>query len=353
MCKENLLGYSVDQMEELMASWGEKRFKGRQLFKWLYRVRQYDFDLMSDLSRDLRRRLDENCTFYCPEPEHRAVSSDGTQKLLFCLHDGHPIETVLIPDESGRRTVCISLQAGCGLGCRFCATGTMGLLRDLTVGEIVGQLISVLRLDGDQAFTNVVMMGMGEPLLNFDNMVAAIRIIGDEIGLGHSARKITVSTVGIPAGIRRLADSGLKARLAVSLHAATQEKRAAIIPVAKTHQLDQLMAAVKYYTQQTATRVTFEYILFKDFNDSRADIEALSRLVRGIPCKINLLAYNPVPGLKFERPSDQQVDWFAQQLYPRAPAVMVRRSRGIDIEAACGQLAGRHQKTRSAENAHS
>ncbi|MFH1372934.1 MAG: 23S rRNA (adenine(2503)-C(2))-methyltransferase RlmN [bacterium] len=353
MCKENLLGYSVDQMEELMASWGEKRFKGRQLFKWLYHVRQYDFNLMSDLSRDLRRRLDEKYTFYCPEPEHRAVSSDGTRKLLFSLHDGHPIETVLIPDESGRRTVCISLQAGCGLGCRFCATGTMGLLRDLTVGEIVGQLISVLQLDGDQAFTNVVMMGMGEPLLNFNNMAAAVRIIRDEIGLNHSARKITVSTVGIPAGIRRLADSGLKTRLAVSLHAATQEKRAAIIPVAKTHQLDQLMAAVKYYTQQTATRVTFEYILFKDFNDSREDIEALSRLVGGIPCKINLLAYNPVPGLKFERPSDQQVEWFAQQLYPRAPAVMVRRSRGIDIEAACGQLAGRHQKTRSAENARS
>jgi len=188
-------------------------------------------------------------------------------------------------------------------------------------------------------------------LLNFENTIEAVKIITDEIGLGHSARKTTISTVGISPKIKELADLGLKTHLAVSLNAATQEKRVKIMPVAETFNLDELMEAVKYYTEKTGSRVTFEYILFKDFNDSMADIKALSQLVQGIPCKINLLAYNLVKGLEFERPSDEQVDWFARQLYPRAPAVMVRKSRGTDIDAACGQLAGRYPERRRAENA--
>ncbi len=351
MHKENLLGYTVGQMETLMASLGEKPYKGRQIFKWLYRVRQYDFSLMTDLTKNLRHRLEEEYTFKSLKAEQVGDSQDGTHKILFRLNDGYPIETVLIPDENGRKTICISVQAGCALACRFCATGTMGLLRDLTVGEIVGQLIYFRERHGDRAFTNVVMMGMGEPLLNFDNTVEAVKIITDEIGLGHSARKTTISTVGIPPKIRRLADLGMKTRLAVSLNAATQEKRAKIMPVAEKFGLDELLPAVKYYTDKTGTRVTFEYVLLKDVNDSMADIKALSQLVQGIPCKINLLAYNPVKGLEFERPSDERVDWFARQLYPRTPAVMVRKSRGTDIDAACGQLAGRYTDGRRAENA--
>ncbi len=325
-----------------MASLGERRYKGRQVFKWLYHVRQYEFRLMTDLSRGLRQALEERYTFDGLIAEHTTRSVDGTTKVLFRLGDGHPIETVLIPDRDRRRTACISVQAGCAFGCRFCATGLIGLRRHLTVGEIVAQLIYLRERHGDAAFTNVVMMGMGEPLHNFDNVVEAVRIMTSEIGLGLSARKITVSTTGLAPQIRKLADLKLKTRLAVSLHAATQEKRRKIIPLAESCDLDRLIEAVKYYAVRTATRVTFEYILFDGLNDTMDDAKALSRLVQGIPCKINLLAYNPVEGLDFKRPSDDKVDWFAHQLYPRAPAVMVRKSRGLDIGAACGQLAGQH-----------
>jgi len=350
MRKENLLGYTLEQMQNLMASLGEKPYKGRQLFKWLYRIRQYDFSLMTDLTKDLRNKLEEQYTYEGLHAEHILESPGGTRKILFRLSDGHPIETVLIPDEDKRNTVCVSVQAGCALGCRFCATGEMGLLRDLTIGEIIGQLVYVQGRYGKNTFTNIVMMGMGEPLLNFDNTVEAVKIITDEKGLGHSAKKITISTVGISPKIKKLADLGLKTRLAVSLNAATQEKRVKLMPAAKTYHLDGLMEAVKYYTEKTRTRVTFEYILFKDFNDGMDDIRAFSQLVQGIPCKINLLAYNPVKGLDFERPADERMDWFAHQLYPRVPAVMVRRSRGLDIDAACGQVAGKCTKRRNSEN---
>jgi 23S rRNA (adenine2503-C2)-methyltransferase len=352
MHKENLLGYTRDQMVNLMVALGEKPFKGRQLFKWLYRIRQYDFGLMTDLSKGTRTQLEDKYTFEGLQAQQVAQSADGTHKILFRLIEGHPVETVLIPDENGRRTACISLQAGCSLACRFCATGTMGLLKNLSVGEIVGQLVYLRDRFSDDAFTNIVMMGMGEPLLNFANMVEAIKLITDETGLCVSAKKITISTAGITPKITKLADLGLKTRLAISLNAATQEKRAQIMPVAQTFDLEKLMDAVKYYTQATKTRVTFEYILFKGFNDSIEDVKALSDLVRGIPCKINLLAYNPVEGLNFERPSDEEVDRFARQLYPKVPAVTVRKSRGTDINAACGQLAGRQLMRKENENVY-
>ncbi|MBD3333659.1 23S rRNA (adenine(2503)-C(2))-methyltransferase RlmN, partial [candidate division GN15 bacterium] len=264
-------------------------------------------------------------------------------KFLFRLHDGHPIEAVLIPDDdSPRKALCISSQAGCALGCKFCATGTLGLLRDLTPGEIVGQMMYLRDRFGGDAFTNVVMMGMGEPLMNFNNVVTALRIASDSLGMGHPARKITISTSGVSPKIKKLADTGLKTRLAISLHAADQAKRERIMPIAQTFKLDKLMEAIRYYTERTGFRVTFEYIVFEDFNDTMDDVKALARLIQGIPCKINLLAYNPVDGLDFERPSDDKVDWFARQLYPRAPAVTVRKSRGQDIDAACGQLAAKH-----------
>ncbi len=342
MPKTNLLGFSRIQMEDLLESWGQPRYKGRQLYKWLYRMRQYDFALMTDLSKDLRSRLDDEFEFRLPEVKQEAVSVDGTVKLLFCLDDGHPIESVLIPDESGRATCCISSQAGCALACRFCATGTMGLLRDLTPGEIVGQLIYLRDRFGDGAFNNIVMMGMGEPLHNYANVIAAMIIVTAEDGLAVSPRRVTLSTSGISPKIKRLADSDLKLNLAVSLHAATQEKRVRIMPVAQTFKLDKLMEAVRYYAKKTTMRVTFEYIVIKDFNDSMKDVKALSALLRGISCRVNLLAYNPVPGLDLERPSDERVDWFGRQLYPRVPAVTVRKSRGLDIDAACGQLAARN-----------
>jgi 23S rRNA (adenine2503-C2)-methyltransferase len=336
--KENLLGYTLPQLQAVMAGLGEKPFRGKQLYKWLYNTRQYDFSLMTDFTKELRSRLADRYHFDPLHLERSVKSTDGTEKFLFRLPDGKPVETVLIPDDT-RKTLCVSSQSGCALACRFCATGTMGLLRNLTVGEIVGQVIFVRDTYGDDAFSNVVFMGMGEPLNNFENVVAAVRIMSDPSGLAMSARKVTVSTSGVTPKIKKLADSGLKVRLALSLHAATQEKRLKIMPVAETFGLEKLMEAVRYWAEKTGERVTFEYILFDGFNDSMEDVKALAQLVRGIPCKINVLAYNEVPGLKFKRPSDEKVDWFGRQLYPRTPAVTVRKSRGRDIAAACGQLA--------------
>ncbi len=344
MPKTNLLGYTPRQLENLMLSLGEKAYHGRQLFKWLYKQRQYDFSLITDLSKELRNRLLREYDFAGLLLKHEDQSIDGTRKFLFMLDDGLPVETVLIPDDAGRKTVCVSSQVGCALGCRFCATGGMGQGRNLTAGEIVGQLVYLRDRFGDDAFTNIVLMGMGEPMLNLDNVIQSLDIISAGDGLSVSAKKVTVSTAGIVPGIKQLADLKLKVRLAVSLNTAMQEKRLQIMPIANKYPLEKLTEALKYYTQKTKFRVTFEYILFKDFNDTIDDVMAVSRLIRGIPCKINLLAYNPVMGLDFERPDDDRVEWFAQQLYPRAPAVTVRRSRGMDIGAACGQLAAKGDK---------
>lgn len=328
-----------------MLSWRQPAYKGSQVYSWVYKVRQHDFHQMTDLTKDVRQRLDESFVFDLLELEEELISEDGTRKLLFRLNDGHPVESVLIP-QADRTTACISVQSGCALGCRFCATGTMGLLRDLTPGEMVGQLLGLREKYGGGAFTNVVLMGMGEPMTNFDNVIEALNIITDEQGICVGHRKVTLSTVGISPGIRRLADSGCKVRLAVSLHAATQEKREQLMPVARSYNLENLISALRYYTQITNSRVTIEYILFKGFNDSLADVKALTRLLQGLPCKINVLAYNPVPGLDYERPSDEEVDEFARKLYPRLPAVMVRKSRGSDVNAACGQLAARGRTAR-------
>jgi len=342
MARSNLVGYTREQCERLFEQMGQKPFRGRQLFKWLYNNRQADFQQMTNFSREFRDRLAGDFVIQGLQLDQHQKSADGTEKFLFRLDDGQPLESVLIPDEP-RRTVCISSQAGCALACSFCATGTMGLLRNLTVGEIVGQLLFLRGLYGDDCFTNVVFMGMGEPLNNYDNLVAALGIMVDALGLGISRKKITVSTAGVTPKIVKLAQTGLKVRLALSLHSAVQAKREQIMPVARTFKLPKLMEAVRSYAEATGSRVTFEYILFDGFNDSKPDALALAKLVEGIPCKINVLAYNPVPGLDYRRPSDEKVDWFARELYPRTPAVTVRQSRGRDIDAACGQLAARRK----------
>lgn len=335
-----------------MLSLGQKAYKGGQIYSWLYKVRQYDFHQMTDLTKEIRNRLDEDYVFNLLEIENESVSQDGTRKFLFRLSDGNPVETVLIPASMNtgqggdRATACISVQSGCALGCRFCATGTMGLLRDLTPGEMVGQLLGLRERFGNDAFTNVVMMGMGEPLLNFDNVLKALHIITNKDGLCVSARKVTVSTSGITPGIRKLADLELKSSLAVSLHTAIQEKREQIMPVARSFDLNDLIDAMRYYTRKTKSHITIEYILFKDFNDGMDDVKALTHFLQGLPCKLNIIAYNPVEGLDFTRPTDEEVDAFARKLYQRLPAVMVRKSRGSDVNAACGQLAVQQQKRR-------
>ncbi|MCD6250209.1 MAG: 23S rRNA (adenine(2503)-C(2))-methyltransferase RlmN [candidate division Zixibacteria bacterium] len=340
MSKQNLLGYTRGQMEDIFVSLGEKAYHGKQLFKWLYNNQQYDFQLMSDMSKELRNRLDNEFEFRPLELRQEVKSTDGTEKYLFALDDGHPIETVLIP-EAERSTLCISSQAGCALACSFCATGKMGFVRNLTVGEMIGQLMYVRDRRGSDSFTNVVFMGMGEPFNNYDNTLNALDIMCDHSGLGIAARRVTVSTVGIIPKIRKYAESGQKANLALSLHAATQEKRERLVPVAKKYPLDELIDALCYYTGITKRRVMIEYILFAGINDSKDDALALARLLQGLPCKINVLTCNPVAGLGFDAPSDEIVDTFVNILYPRAPAVTVRKSRGQDIDAACGQLAAK------------
>ena len=341
--KINLLGHTKSQLEELLGSLGQKPYKGRQLFKWLYFVRQPDFNLMTDLTKELRSELEEKFSFDLPRVVTDQLSTDGTRKFLSMTADNQPVESVLVTAENrDEKTACISSQSGCALGCLFCATGTMGLKRNLTAGEIVGQLVHMRNIEGADCFSNVVFMGMGEPMNNFNNLISALDIMTHHDGLNIGSRRITVSTSGVTPRIRKLADSVKKVKLALSLHAATQEKREVIMPVAKRYPLGDLMQAVKYYAEKTDTRATIEYILFDGFNDTLEDVKAFSELIRGVPCKINILAYNPVPGLDFKRPSDDKVDWFAKKLYPHTPIVTVRKSRGRDIDAACGQLAGNY-----------
>lgn len=342
MKKTNLCGFTRSQFERVATEMGEKPFRGRQLYKWIYKNRVFDFRGMSDIRRELRGQLQADYSISLPTVAARQKSADGTEKFLLELEDGNVVETVLIEDEiSGRMTLCISSQVGCPLGCTFCATGQLGFKRNLSVGEIVGQPLIVRELYGDGAFDNLVFMGMGEPLLNYDAVMTAVDIMTDSLGLMLGARKITISTAGVTSAIRKLAASGSKVNLAVSLNAPDDIRRRKIMPVARKYPLDKLLDGIREWTAVRQRRVTFEYILFRGFNDSEADALALAALIRGIPCKINLLAYNPVEDADFGRPDETAVDRFTRVLYPRAPAVTVRKSRGRDIDAACGQLAGR------------
>lgn len=342
MNKTNLLGYTLADLESLLVEMGEKKYKGRQIFKWLYGSLKYDFNRMTDLTKELREKLDAKYTFVGLHPEKVMKSRDGTEKILFRLNDNKFIETVLISDGD-KRTICVSTQVGCPIKCSFCATGLMGFKRNLTLGEILGQLLYAREQYGEDAFRNIVFMGMGEPLLNYDNLVKSIKIISSSIGFSLSARKVTISTVGIVPKIYTLADSGLKANLAISLHAATDNKRRRILSIPTKYNLHSLMEAAACFARKRKKRVTFEYILFKGLNDSKEDALALAELIKGIPCKINILAYNPVENVPYRRPSDEEIYNFSKLLYPRAPAVTVRKSRGLDIDAACGQLAGKMQ----------
>ena len=339
MTKTNLLGSSLAELEQIVTDFGEKPFKGRQLFKWLYNIGIYDFDKMTDLSLQLRDKLKQNYKIENLNLVDKKTSSDLSEKLLFSLDDNKLIETVIIP-EAGNNTICVSSQAGCALGCKYCATGKLGFGRDLSVGEMLDQFLAVRKLHGQDAIDNIVFMGMGEPLLNYDNLIATIEILISELGLMIPARKITVSTSGIVPQIIKLADSGLKVNLAISLNSAFEDKRKELMPVANKYSLDKLFEAARYFARKRKKMITFEYILFNRFNDSVADAKKLVDKIKGIPCKINLLAYNPVDGLEYSRPSEKQVDRFAAILNPMAPVVTVRKSRGSDIAAACGQLAG-------------
>ena len=346
MSKINLTGKTVSELEQFAVEIGEKPFRGRQLFTWMYAKGVRDFSVMTDMSKNLRTKLQEAARIGVLKPAQVITSEQSTaRKYAFELSDGEIIESVYIP-EGSRRTLCVSSQVGCSLNCAFCATGKLGFIRDLTVAEIVDQVLYVENDIGVE-ITNLVFMGMGEPLLNYENVLAACELIGHEKGIAISPRRIVVSTAGIIPAIVRLADEGVRYRLAISLNATTNDLRLKLMPIAKKYPLGELLNSVKYYYNKIKRRPTFEYVLISGVNDREEDAKRLRSLLRTIPCKINLIPYNAVDE-KFHAPSDAQIEHFRALLEPLRAPVIIRWSKGRDIQAACGQLAGA-KKNKSVE----
>jgi 23S rRNA (adenine2503-C2)-methyltransferase len=305
----------------------------------MYRKGVVDLDAMTDLPKDFRARLAETHEIALPELERVTPSQDGSRKLVFRLSDGGRVSAVLMPDD-GRITLCLSTQVGCGFACAFCLTGTMGLERNLTAAEIVGQLVAAnALLEGDERVTHIVFMGMGEPLANYANLVATLRILTDaRLGIGYSPRRITVSTVGLVAGIDRLGAEDLKVNLAISLHAASDEVRGRLMPVNRSWNLEALMAAVRRYPLAARQRVFFEYVMLEGVNDTAEEAHRLARLLRGVRAKVNLIPFNDWEGSGFRRPPLARILAFQAILLAAGITTTVRWSKGEDIGAACGQL---------------
>jgi 23S rRNA (adenine2503-C2)-methyltransferase len=320
----------------------EKKFRANQVFEWLWKKSGRSFDDMTNLSKEVRLLLQNNFSFQAGVPETRQVSTDGTVKIAFLLHDGLMVEGVLIP-SGDRSTVCISSQVGCALACKFCATGQLGFSRNLSVGEIFDQ---VTWMQEEGYISNIVFMGMGEPYLNYENVTGAIEKITSSEGLGMSPQRITVSSAGIPKMIKKMADDDPKYHFALSLHAATDQKRNQVIPFNLKHPLSEVTEALKYYYKKTAKRFTVEYILFGNFNDSITDAKDLALFCRNFPVKINIIEYNPVKGTGYKKSDPEKVRAFVDFLENRNLVVNVRQSRGKDIDAACGQLAGKQVITK-------
>ncbi|MFO7576124.1 MAG: 23S rRNA (adenine(2503)-C(2))-methyltransferase RlmN [Pelovirga sp.] len=335
--KIDLKELTCAQLEAFFASMGEKPFRARQIMKWLYQQRVSDFAAMTNLGKTLRDELGRRAVISTLTPRKVQLSSDGTRKYLFVLADGASIEAVRIPMEGERATLCISTQAGCAMGCRFCMTANAGLLRNLTPGEIVNQVCAALE---EGPVGNIVLMGMGEPLHNLDNVVAALEILYCDDGLGYGARRITLSTCGLVPEIAELAQR-IKVNLAVSLNAADDQVRNRLMPVNQRYPLAQLIPACAAYARTTRQRVTFEYILIKGVNDSVEAAKKLVRLLHPVRCKVNLIAFNPHEGSSFEPPSDEAIRTFQSLLLERGMVATLRAGKGRDIDAACGQLKGR------------
>jgi 23S rRNA (adenine2503-C2)-methyltransferase len=327
-----------DSLTEALARLGARPFHARQIYTWIYRRGVADFARMTDLSLDLRAKLERTFTIPTPAVAARNESTDGTVKFLLRLGDGREVESVFIPDTPAM-TLCVSTQVGCAMRCGFCLTGRMGLLRNLTAGEIAAQ-VRVMAHDlglASQRF-NIVLMGMGEPLHNYDETMKALRMLAADCGLAVSPRRVTLSTVGVLPALERLAQEPLMPNLAVSLHATTEELRDRLVPVSRKYGLADLVAACRRFPTKRRDRITFEYVLLRDVNDGLADARRLANLLRGIRSKVNLIPLNEAPGIPYRRPSDARIDLFAQTLADRHVTVSVRKSRGRDIRAACGQL---------------
>lgn len=343
--KTDIRKLSKAELEAVIVNMGEKKFRAAQIYEWLWKRSVTKFAGMTNLSKDFREKLENFFVINTIVEDKIQKSADGTLKARYRLHDGHLIEAVLIPVVADNRfTVCVSTQVGCSLTCKFCATGRMGRIRNLDPAEIYDQVVAINRhslLNFGLPLTNIVYMGMGEPLLTYNNVMESVALISSPEGLGMSPKRITVSTAGIAKMIKKLADDGVKFNLALSLHAADDVKRNEIMPINEHNNLEVLVEALDYFYKKTHNRITFEYIAFQNFNDTIEDAKNLVKICKRIPARINIIEYNPIDDAPFEKSAEDRLDKFAAYLANNNVSVTVRKSRGKDIDAACGQLANK------------
>lgn len=342
--KKDIRKLNLREIEEYLNSVGEKSFRAKQIYEWLWKKNAHKFEDMTNLSKDLRSELDQVFSIDNIRVDLMQKSDDGTIKNAVKLHDGNTVESVLIPTPT-RTTACVSSQVGCSLNCTFCATATLKRMRNLTAAEIVDQVVVIDKQSRDyfnRPLSNIVYMGMGEPMMNYNEVVKSIQIITSPDGLGMSPRRITVSTSGIPKMIEKLADENLKVKLAVSLHSAVEEVRNVIMPFTERFPLTTLLESLQYWYEKTKSIITFEYIVWKGINDTQNDIDALVRFCKKVPSKVNLIEYNSIGDDQFKQADSSSIDAYIEALERNRIVAVVRRSRGKDIDAACGQLANKN-----------
>ena len=341
---KNIRHLSLSELEQYFETLGEKKFRAKQVYEWIWQKHAHHFDDMTNLSKELRQQLAENFSLPALKVDATQYSADGTIKSRFHTVDNHMVEGVLIPTDE-RKTACVSSQIGCSLSCKFCATGYMERQRNLDYDEIYDEVVLINQQSErvyEKKLSNIVFMGMGEPLLNYKNVLKAIERITAPDGLAMSPRRITVSTAGVAKMIRQLGDDKVKFKLALSLHAANDTKRNEIMPINETNNIKALIDALNYFYQQTGNEITFEYILFRDFNDSRQDADELVKVYRQVPADlVNIIEYNPISQALFSKPEEEAVQAFMHHLEKNKVNARLRRSRGKDIDAACGQLANK------------
>ncbi len=344
--KKDIRSLTKEQLRDFFVAQGDKAFRGNQVYEWLWQKAAHSFDVMTNISKNTRELLEENFVINHIKVDLMQRSNDGTIKNSVRLHDNLIVESVLIP-TSTRTTACVSSQVGCSLDCKFCATARLKRMRNLNPDEIYDQVVVIdneSRLYFDRPLTNIVFMGMGEPLMNYNNVIKAIEKITSPEGLGMSSKRITVSTSGVPKMIRKMADDNVKFNLAVSLHSAIDEVRTSIMPFNATFPLNDLRGALQYWYMKTKSRITYEYVVWDGINDTDKDIEALINFCRFAPSKVNLIEYNTIDDPNFKQATKKVIDRYVHRLEKSGIIVTVRRSRGKDIDAACGQLANKSQE---------
>ena len=342
--KKDIRAVSKDLLREFFVTQGDKAFRGNQVYEWLWSKGAHSFDDMTNISKETRTMLECNFVINHIKVDTIQRSDDGTIKNAVRLHDGLVVESVLIPTNT-RTTACVSSQVGCSLDCSFCATARLKRMRNLEPGEIYDQVLAIdkeSRLYYNHPLSNIVFMGMGEPLMNYNNMMKAIEMITSSEGLGMSPKRIMVSTSGVPKMIKKLADDDVKVKLAVSLHSAIDEIRSQIMPFSKNFPLADLRESLEYWYRKTKSKISYEYVVWKDINDNKESIDALVKFCKYVPCKVNLIEYNPIDDGEFQQASEDATNAYIKALESNGIVVKVRRSRGKDIDAACGQLANKH-----------